>query len=636
MFSVGKNLDKIKIKRPGVEIEPEEVFWDALVQRKEQTPFKKKLEVPLKSRSLKILWLIFFVLAILVFAKSFQFQIVQYDKFSALAQKNKFVVSKLEAQRGIIYDENFEQLVYNRPSYNLVFDKAELGGRENSKQAIFSKIAWILGVKPESLEKKIDSAENGSVLISQNLDYQKLILFESNADELKGFSVKNVGTREYPDGSVFSHIIGYYRESGQNAGLENFYNDYLSPELGEMKSERDVYGEIISEEMVKSSESGDSLVLWLEAGLQKKLYNTMSVQIKSAGVKRAAGVAIDPKTGGILALVSFPSFDNNLFSQGISQDEWDALSDNKDMPFLNRAIAGRYVVGSTIKPLIAAAALQEGVVSENTTVNCQGEIVVDNPWYPDQPFVFKDWMVHGITSIKDAIARSCNVFFYTVGGGYKNFKGLGADKIKEYLDYFGWGGELGIDLPGEVAGFVPDKEWKKEKFSSPDSIWMPGDTYNLSIGQGFLSVTPLEVAASYAALTNGGTLFKPQIVKEIVDKDKNIIEEFSPVVLKSDFIDKDNLDIVKEGMRGTITYGSATVLNSLPVKTGAKTGTAEIPREGYYHSWITVFAPYDDPQIVLTLMVEEGLGMHVAVAPTVKEVLEWYFSGNEGTEGLTK
>ncbi|MBU3964601.1 hypothetical protein KJ562_02705 [Patescibacteria group bacterium] len=636
MFQAGKRLDKIKIKSSGLEIEPEEVFWDALVQRKEQTPFKKKLEVPIKSRSLKILWLIFFVFAIVVFVKNFQFQIIQYDKFSILAQKNKFVVSKLEAQRGIIYDKNFEQLVYNRSSYDLFFDKSELGAIEDSKQTIFTKIAWILKVKPEAIEEKIYNTENGSVLISQNLDYQKLILFESNADELKGFSIKNVGAREYPDGQVFSHIIGYYRESGQNAGLEDFYSDYLSPELGEMKSERDVYGEIMSEEMAKSPEPGDNLVLWLDAGLQKKLYNTMSSQIKNAGVKRAAGVAIDPKTGGILALVSFPGFDNNLFSEGISQDDWSALSNNKDMPFLNRVIAGRYVVGSTIKPLIAGAALEENIISENTIVNCEGKIVIDNPWYPDQPFTFKDWMTHGITNIKDAIARSCNVFFYTIGGGYKNFQGLGADKIKEYLEYFGWAEKLGIDLPGEIAGFVPDREWKKEKFSSPDSIWMPGDTYNLSIGQGFLSTTPLEVVASFAALVNGGTLFKPQIAKEIVDKDKNIIEEFLPVVIRDNFIDKHNLDIVKEGMRGTVTYGSATVLNGLPVKAGAKTGTAEIPREGYYHSWITVFAPYDDPQIVLTLMVEEGLGMHVAVAPTVKEVLEWYFRGEEVVPTLTE
>ncbi len=630
MFSMDNNLDKLKVKRPGLEIEPEEILWDALVQQKEHTSFKKKLEVPIKSRSLKILWLIFIVLAIIVFVRDLQFQVVQHTKFSVLAQKNKFVVNKLEAQRGIIYDKNFEQLVYNRPSYNLVFNKAGSEGTEDSKQTIFSKVAWILGEKPEALEEKISNAENGSVLISQNLDYQKLILFESNADELSGFSVKNVGTREYPNGPVFSHILGYYRESGQNVGLEDFYGDYLSPELGEIKYERNVYGEIVSEEVVKPSESGDSLVLWLDAGLQEKLYNTMSVQMKSAGVKRAAGVAIDPKTGGILALVSFPSFDNNLFSQGISQDDWNTLVDNKDMPFLDRVIAGRYVVGSTIKPLIAAAALQEGVISENTTINCKGEIVVDNPWYPDQPFIFKDWMTHGVTDVKKAIAESCNVFFYTVGGGYKNFKGLGADKIKEYLGYFGWGDKLGIDLFGEITGFVPDKEWKKEKFSSPDSIWMPGDTYNLSIGQGFLSVTPLEVAVSYTALANGGTLFKPQIVKEIVDKDKNIIEEFSPAVIRDNFIDKDNLDIVKEGMRGTVTYGSATVLNSLPVKAAAKTGTAEIPREGYYHSWITVFAPYDDPQIVLTLMIEEGLGMHVAVAPTVKEVLEWYFNKESG------
>lgn len=633
MFSPRKNLDRIRIKRPGLEIEPEEIFCDALVQKNEQGPFQKKMEVPIKSRSLKILWLIFFVLGGIVFIKNFQFQITRHDEFSVLAEKNKYVVNKLEAQRGVIYDKNFQQLVYNRPSYNLIFDKSELSEIEDLKQDIFGKIAWILGVKPEIIEDKITSTEEESVLIYQNLDYQKLIIFESNADELNGFSIKDVGMREYLDGPTFAHVIGYYRESGNNSGLEDFYNTSLSPQLGEVKSERDVFGEIISEEVARPSEPGNSLVLWLDADLQKKLYDTMSAQIKGAGVKRAAGVAIDPKTGGILALVSFPSYDNNLFSKGISQEDWNALSNNKDMPFLNRVLAGKYVVGSTIKPLIAAAALQEGIVTERTEMNCKGEIVIDNPWFPDQPYIFKDWMTHGLTNTKDAIARSCNVFFYTIGGGYKNFKGMGPDKIKEYLNYFGWGEKSGIDLSGEVSGFVPDKQWKKEKYSSPDNIWMPGDTYNMSIGQGFLSITPLEVVSSYAAIANGGTLFKPQVVKQIIDKDKNVIQEFLPTVIRDGFIEKNNIEIVKQGMRGTVTYGSATVLNSLPVEAAAKTGTAEIPRQGYYHSWITVFAPYDDPQIVLSLMVEEGLGMHVAVAPTVRDVLEWYFNNNDS---LTK
>jgi penicillin-binding protein 2 len=604
-----------------------------LVQKNEQGPFQKKMEVPIKSRSLKILWLIFFVLGGIVFIRNFQFQIIKHDEFSVLAEKNKYVVNKLEAQRGVIYDKDFQQLVYNRPSYNLMFDKTKLSEIQDSKQSIFGKISWILGVKPEAIEEKIISADtkDESVLVYQNLDYQKLIMLESNTDELKGFSIKDVGMREYPDGPTFAHVIGYYRESENNSGIEGFYNSSLTPQFGEVKSERDVFGEITSEQVAKQSEPGDSLVLWLDADLQKKLYDTMSAQIKSAGVKRAAGVAIDPKTGGILALVSFPSFDNNLFSKGISQEDWNALSNNKDMPFLNRVLAGKYVVGSTIKPLLAAGALQEGIVTERTEMDCKGEIVIDNPWFPDQPYTFKDWMVHGTTNIKDAIARSCNVFFYTLGGGYKNFKGMGPDKIKEYLNYFGWGEKLGIDLSGEVSGFVPDKQWKKEKYSSPDNIWMPGDTYNMSIGQGFLSITPLEVVSSYAAIANGGTLFKPQVVKEIIDKDKNIIQEFSPTVIRDGFIDKGNIEIVKQGMRGTVTYGSATVLNSLPVEAAAKTGTAEIPRQGYYHSWITVFAPYDDPQIVLSLMVEEGLGMHVAVAPTVRDVLEWYFNNNESS-----
>ena len=355
-------------------------------------------------------------------------------------------------------------------------------------------------------------------------------------------------------------------------------------------------------------------------------------EMRKIGAKKGVAVAMDPKTGGILAMVSIPSFDNNSFSKGITQREWENLINNPNKPLLNRVIGGRYPTGSTIKPLIAAAALQEGLITENKTINCEGKIVIDNPWFPDKPFIFRDWTIHGITNVRKAIAESCNVFFYIIGGGYKNFKGLGAEKIKHYLNLFGWGQILGIDIGGEIKGFIPDKEWKKERFNSPNNIWMPGDTYNLSIGQGYILIPPLEVVASFAAIANGGKLLKPMLVQKIIDENQNVIQEFHPEVIREGFIDEKNLEIVREGMREAVIYGSATILNDLPVKAAAKTGTAQTSKEGYYHNWLTVFAPYDDPQIVLTLMVEEVPGLHVVVAPVAKEVLNWYFTKNEPSQ----
>jgi len=630
------SLGNKKVERPGDEIQIEEIFQDVFTQEKESVIFQKKIEVPLRSHAIKGLWLVFFILSLFVLAKTFQFQFLEHEKFSALAQKNKFVIKTLQAQRGVIYDKNFDQLVVNKPSFNLIVEKDKLPDDEVLKQQVLEKIAWILDIEKQEIEQEIANHTTNQFTMVQGLDYEKLILLESSAEEINGFSVENVGIREYEDGPSFAHIIGYYREGGSNAGLEDFYNDFLNSASGEVKYERDVYGNIISEEMISLPESGNSLVLWLDADLQRKLYQTMAEYIKGAGVKRAAAVAIDPKTGGILALVSFPSFDNNLFSQGMTQEQWDSLSEDENMPFLNRVISGKYATGSTIKPLIAASALQEDIVSEKTTINCKGEIVVENPWFEDKPFVYKDWSTHGITDIKKAIAQSCNVFFYTIGGGYKDFKGLGVEKIKKYLEFFGWGEMLGIDLPGETKGFIPDKEWKREKFTSPNNVWMPGDTYHLSIGQGFISATPLEVVSSFAVIANNGKLFKPQIVKEIVDKDKNVIKEFEPIIIRKDFIDEKNLKIVQQGMRGTVTYGSAVILNNLPVAAAAKTGTAEIGKKDYYHSWMTVFAPYNDPEIVLTIMVEDAFGMHVAVAPTARDVLNWYFGGEQKIEENTE
>lgn len=634
MFLAAKELENKRIRSKQLEIEPEEIFWDAITRKKGDDVFKKKIEVPLTQKTLKGLWLVFLFSLIFILVRVFQFQILNHQELAVLAQKNKFAITSLEAQRGVIYDRNFEQLVFNRHSFNLIAKKSDFPADENEKRQLFEKIAWILKTNPREIEAKIETETENEVLIAQDLDYQKLILFESNSQELEGFVVQDDSVRDYKDEKIFSHIIGYFRKSGQNAGVEDFYDEALSPKLGQIIAERDVYGNIISEKLVSLPESGNGLVLWLDAGLQEKLYQTMFSHMQEIGAKKGAAVAMNPKTGGILAMVSFPGFDNNLFAQGISQQEWEKLISDVNTPFLNRVITGRYATGSTIKPLVASAALQEGIISEQKTINCEGQIVIDNPWFLDQPFVYRDWAIHGLTDVKKAIAQSCNVFFYTIGGGYKNFEGLGPENLKKYLEFFGWGQILGIDLPGEEKGFIPDKAWKQSKFSSPDNIWMPGDTYNLSIGQGFISVTPLEVAAAISAIANDGKLLKPQVVQRIIDQDKNTTEEFQANVIRENFIDKKNLKIVREGMRGTVTYGTALALNNLPVAAAAKTGTAQTSKKDYYHNWLTVFAPYDDPEIVLTLMVEQVPETYSVVLPTAKEVLEWYFGGEKPQENI--
>jgi penicillin-binding protein 2 len=374
-------------------------------------------------------------------------------------------------------------------------------------------------------------------------------------------------------------------------------------------------------------QSGNSLVLWLDSGLQEKLAVSLSASIEKVGGTGGAAVALDPKTGGVLALVSLPDYDGNLFSRGISQEDWDALQSNPNNPLFNRVISGfGYPTGSTIKPLIAAAALEEGIIQADTKIYSPLQICIENPWFPEaEPQCYADWEYHGTSDVKRAIAESVNTFFYQIGGGYEEFKGLGPTKIKNWLQEFNWGSETGIDLPKEGVGILPDLE----------DEWTTGKTYHLSIGQGPFSITPIQVASAYVAIANGGKIFQPKVVKEIIDSDKEVIEESGLNILKVLPVSRENLETVRQGMRQAVTSpeGSSYSLNWLPVSAAAKTGTSQTGREDIYHNWITVFAPYEDPEIVLTIVVENvkgtPQGIPAAVLPVASEVLGWYFSTGE-------
>ncbi|MCK4554296.1 penicillin-binding protein 2, partial [Candidatus Parcubacteria bacterium] len=280
-------------------------------------------------------------------------------------------------------------------------------------------------------------------------------------------------------------------------------------------------------------------------------------------------------------------------------------------------ISGEYPSGSTIKPVIAAAALEEGIISEHTSFTSVGGIKVGQ-WF------FPDWRAggHGITDVRRAIAESINTFFYYIGGGHQDFKGLGIDRIYKYGELFGLNAQLGIDLAGEVSGFLPTKKWKEE---TKGERWYIGDTYHLSIGQGDILVTPLQVANYTSVFANGGALYRPHLVKQILSGGDKVFKEVEPVIIRDNFIGDYNIEIVRQGMRRTVTAGSARSLQSVPVAVAGKTGTAQWSSKKNHHAWFTGFAPYDNPEVVITILVEEGgEGSDVAV-PIAKEFLEWYF-----------
>jgi penicillin-binding protein 2 len=651
-FRLANELRKRKIKLRFKEyIEPQETFLDSLAQKKEREfgISEKKFETPLSRNILRGFFILFFVLIFILFVRTFQFQVIEGKDFEKLAEQNKFRIYQVRAERGVIYDKDGNQLVWNKPSFDLILDKNSLPRDESEKEKVLSEVSLLLNRNLDDLKKQIGE-DNGTsnILISENLDSMTLISLEVRIGDLAGFQIRNNEVRDYRAGADFSHLLGYtgkisaeelkadpdfysiFDWTGKD-GLEKSYEDVLRKNPGKLRVEKDAFGNVLSQEVTALPESGKSLVLWLDSGLQKKITEELENETAVLGTKTAAAVAMDPKTGGILAMVSLPDFDNNLFQKGGNPNALKVLLEDdpkNSHPLLNRVIAGLYPTGSTIKPLEAAAALQENIISPDKQINDdKGYITIPNPWDPSSPTIKRDWSIHGWVDMRSAIAQSCDVYFYTIGGGYKDQPGLGPTRIKKYLDLFGWDDKTGIDLPGETAGFVPDKDWKKKTLKEN---WVDGDTYNLAIGQGFLQVTPLEVVTAFSAIANGGKLLQPQMVQKVIDSDKNTAQEFQPKIIRENFIDPENLQVAREGMRWAVTgenspQASSIMLGSLPVAVAAKTGTAELGGNKY-HNWVTVFAPYDDPQIVLTVVLENVRGVQTAALPVARNILQWYFS----------
>ena len=328
------------------DIEPQEIFLDRLAQKKEEEIgiSEKKFEVPLSERILQGLYLFFFILILILFAKTFQLQIVEGKDLSLLAEQNKFAVYSIKAERGVIYDKDFEQLVFNQPSFDLVCYKAELPKNEEKKTKVLEEVSYILGKETREIKEKIEKSQDPTVLISENLSHRSLILLEARLKELPGFEIKDNTVRSYKEGRYFSHLIGYtgrikpselqtsddytIKDYVGRDGLERTYEEILRKKSGKMRVEKDAFGNPIRTEIISLPESGKSLVLYLDSELQKKIVTEMEKAFERVGTEKGAAVAIDPRSGGVLALASFPNFDNNLFSKGISQEEWDELINN--------------------------------------------------------------------------------------------------------------------------------------------------------------------------------------------------------------------------------------------------------------------------------------------------------------------
>jgi len=633
-----------------------------------------------------------FLFLIILLARSIWLQVVKNDYYRLLAEDNRLRAEIIEPKRGIIYDKSMRPLVRNKANFVLYFRPIDLPKdelvRDNliraisqvlengqaSSSDIFTKNnnsiaglasdnqtqlvadnAYFYQMKDALAKVQIGSLEAYQPLfIMDNIDYDKAMLIDLNLPNWPGVFLSNKIRREYisptPDGSVVSgesslaHVLGYTGKINDQelqtlgpdyslidyvgkTGLEYSWEKELKGVAGKKNIEVDALGRqknVINE---VPETDGSNLLLSLDFDLQQKAEEVTKAYLKKANLQRASVVIMNPNNGEIMALVSLPGYDNNLFAKGISQADYTKFLNDPNQPLFNRTVSGEFPSGSVIKPIFASGALQEKIITETTSFLSTGGLHIGQ-WF------FPDWKAggHGQTDVKKALAESVNTFFYIIGGGYKDFKGLGVDGLAKYARMFGLGQITGIDLPGEKPGFVPSAEWKQK---TKNEAWYIGDTYHFAIGQGDVLVTPLQVANYTAAIANGGTLYEPHLVSKILDSNNQVIKSIEPKIISQTAVDQANLEIVREGMRQTITTGSARSLNTLPVEVAGKTGTAQWSTKKGPHAWFIGFAPYDKPQLVIMVLVEEGVEGSTISAPIAKDILNWYFSPRPGSNVAT-
>ncbi len=620
-------------------VAPEETLLDSGSEHSD-------IETPISANIFRAMFLIAVILFSVVLVFTFKIGIRDHEFFAKLAFQNKSVNFLVSPPRGIIMDRLGKPLVKNLPSFDLLIISREVG--VNLSENDRNKIAEILKMKPEDFKNLISTSIKTKSVFFIATDLNKDQVLAIKYLSFPGFYIIPNTKRHYIDGQQFSQVTGYIGKVSKTdlegeyyystdtigrLGIEAQYEEILRGEHGNIffnssNGDSEFVAEKKEKDLSTESIQGKNIVLNIDYDLQKKLYNELYGALLSAGLSRGAAIIQNPQNGAVLAMVSFPTFDNNLFINGLSESQFKNLFENKTKPLFNRVISGLYNPGSTIKPFIGMTALQEKIITPQDTIRDCVSLVVPNPFNPESPYVFRNWRQdYGLFNLRRAIAQSCNIFFFTVGGGFGNISGLGADKIVKYLKGGLADSLLGIDLPGEEQGFVPSPDWKLE---TKGENWYQGDTYNISIGQGDLLVTPLWLntyisAISLAGQENSGTIYKPMVAQRVVDDKNNDLEVFAKKsITKLPFDDNVILEM-KSDMEETVISGTAGVLKDLPVRSGAKTGTAEVVKGKSINSLFTAFAPFDNPEISITVLVEGSASNQGLATRTTYNVLKWYF-----------
>ena len=566
-------------------------------------------------------------------------QIWKGEDFSRLADGNRIRLIPVAAPRGLMFDRNGEQLVTNRAGFSVFI----LPFKGPVNPGTISRLGSILNIPEEEIQTKI--RQNGGrvdpILIKNDLTPEMIARIEERRSDLPGVVVEAQPIRYYTNNEIGAQVLGYVSEINEEnlkartakgldyragdligkAGLEQYYDMELRGTRGGSQVEVDVSGRPVAVLGKQNPIAGQNLKLTIDLQLQKAAESAVDnhlASLRSQGntTQAVAVVAMDPRNGQILAMVSKPSYNPNLFATGISQKEWDKLAGNPFDPMTNKAISGEYPPGSPFKVVMALAALETGKVTP-------GETFFDGG---DHPLARGKGNAGGAAlgwiNLRRAIQRSDNVFFYEMG--YR----LGIDTIGQYARMFGMGERTDIDLPGETDGLVASREFKKKAYGTDD--WYIVETMDAAIGQGFQLTTPIQMAQIISVIANGGIRYRPYVVEQMTDSDGNITRDIKPHILGQVQFKPENLAFVREAMNSTTQGdgGAVGILGDFPYRMGAKTGTAENPH-GQDHSWFVAYGPQEDPQIVVVVLVEQGGYGAVAAGPIARAVLDQYFHLNE-------
>lgn len=590
------------------------------------------VEVPIDNRPLAYLGIFIFIVGAVFLGRILYLNLVFGNYYKIRSDFNSSKYERILAPRGSIFARDGKVLADNVATFSLILDAKEFVKNEELQQKTLQALEETLYFPRSEVLGLVKAAGDEDfvtpIVLSEDLTQEELV--ELKSLNFPTLVIENDFRRRYQNGSVFAPVVGYVgrvnaedlknnlgfsnRDFVGRAGMEAFYDKELRGKSGTVVKLTNAKGSTLLKSKMNEPQIGESLRLTIDSEFQEYFYARLAAGLRALGRDVGIGLAINPQNGEILAMVSLPSFNNNILSGSGYRSEKEQILNSEHKPLFNRLVGGLYSPGSTVKPLVGVASLREGVIDPNKEIFSPGYLDVPNPYDPENPTRYLDWRYQGNVNLASAIAQSSNVYFYTVAGGAFGVMGLGISKLRDWWEKFGLGKTTGIDMPAEESGFLPSPDWKLSKTKKP---WLLGDTYNVAIGQGDLLLTPVQLLNYIAAIADGGKIYEPFL---------NLNASHPKVLTDLSYLKKE-IDEVRVGMREAVTspLGTAYKLNDLGFAIGAKTGSAQIKNNAAENAIFVGFAPFEKPQIAILVLIENSLEGSLNAVPVAKDVLNWYY-----------